>query len=90
MTLSVLNPVAQRAISASPVAPRLPGLRGRTLGLWWNRKFGGDTGLERIAEALVRRDGVTLHRESHPYPGPKTAIAAMAEAAGAVVGATGD
>jgi hypothetical protein len=90
MSLTVRNPVAKRALPASPISPRRRDLAGATLGLWWNRKFGGDIGLERIGEAFARRFDTRVHREYHPFPGPRTAIEQMAEAAGAVVGATGD
>jgi hypothetical protein len=88
--LTVRNPVATRARAASPISPRRRDLAGVTLGLWWNKKFGGDIGLERLAETFARRFDSRVHREYHPFPGPRSAIEQMAEAAGAVVGATGD
>ena len=55
--LHVLNPVAQTVEHKVDPAPRLDDLRGKTIGLYWNMKAGGDVALERVAELLTQRYG---------------------------------
>ena len=90
MTLTVRNPVAARALTPQPTAARPVGLDGRTLGLWWNQKFGGDVALERIGARLGVRFDMPLHREFSPFPAPKGTVASMADNASVVVGTTAD
>ncbi|MBI4337049.1 MAG: hypothetical protein HY683_04380 [Chloroflexi bacterium] len=53
--LEVLNPVAKPREQQLRMAPRLGGLEGKTIGLYWNMKAGGDAALERVVQALAAR-----------------------------------
>ena len=53
--LSVLNPVAEAKTEKVELAPRLTDLSGKTIGLLWNAKSGGDVLLEQNAELLKQR-----------------------------------
>ena len=53
--LEVLNPVAPSAVCSVTPAKRLDNLSGKTIGLYWNIKSGGDVALARIAQQLKRR-----------------------------------
>jgi len=52
MRLQVLNPVAQKVEKKGALAPRLPKLEGKHIGLYWNLKSGGDVALKRAGELL--------------------------------------
>ena len=51
----VMNPVARSVELQVELAPRLPDLKGKTVGLYWNMKAGGDVALDRTAELLKQR-----------------------------------
>jgi hypothetical protein len=54
--LEVLNPVGRVHVAERiPPAPRLSGLAGKRIALYWNGKSGGDLLLARIAERLRAR-----------------------------------
>ena len=53
--LRVLNPVAEAKPEKVELAPRLTDLKGKTIGLYWNAKSGGDILLEQNAELLRQR-----------------------------------
>jgi hypothetical protein len=53
--LEVLNPVAATVPHSVKSAPRLHGLEGATIGLYWNMKAGGDVALDRTEELLRQR-----------------------------------
>lgn len=53
--LGVLNPVAEVKKEKIEIAPRLPDLRGKTIGLYWNMKPGGDVMQEQTCELLKQR-----------------------------------
>ena len=55
MKLQVLNPVAQKVEEKGSLAPRLKGLEGKRIGLYWNFKAGGDAALKRAGELLKSR-----------------------------------
>jgi len=63
------TPPAERALT---LAPRLPDLRGRRVGLVENTKFNSDAILVRLGDRLAREHGVTVSRmirkrsPSHP------------------------
>ena len=61
MRLNVLNPVALKVEKKGASAPRLSKLEGELIGLYWNRKAGGDAALKRVDELLKAQ-----------YPGLKT------------------
>ena len=52
MKLHVLNPVAEKVEKKGSSAPRVTKLDGKTVGLYWNFKGGGDAALQRAAELL--------------------------------------
>jgi hypothetical protein len=53
--MCVSNPVAQVVTHQVQPAARPPSLEGKTVGLVWNLKAGGDIALERVAEQLRDR-----------------------------------
>ena len=56
--LTVFNPVSQEAEKTKiELSPRLSDLRGKTIGLFWNGKSGGDIMLGQIKELLNQRYG---------------------------------
>ena len=50
--LKILNPQATTAITPVGLASRVSDLSGRTIGLYWNMKAGGDVALEQTARFL--------------------------------------
>ena len=61
--IDVLNPVAVTKAESDDVelAPRLAELKGKTIGLFFNQKAGGDVLLEETAQLLQQRyDGITF------------------------------
>lgn len=94
--LKILNPQATTAITPVSLASRLPDLSGRTVGLYWNMKAGGDVALEQTARLLGERFPKAEFRH---YTGSVGAIMRhatpedterMARECDAVVGTTGD
>ncbi len=55
MKLVVANPVAESTVRSVAPARRVPDLNGRTVGLYWNIKAGGDKALDRTEIALRAR-----------------------------------
>ena len=58
-TLTIVNPVAvakqeTSAFKVFPIPARLAGLAGKTIGLFWNGKNGGQIALRRTRENLER------------------------------------
>ena len=53
--LRIINPQATTIIEAVKAAPRVDGLKGKRVGLYWNMKSGGDVALERTATLLAER-----------------------------------
>ncbi len=53
--LQILNPQASTAITPASLATRVSGLSGKTIGLYWNMKAGGDVALEQTAHFLGQR-----------------------------------
>lgn len=53
--LEILNPQASTVIEAIDPAPRLAELAGKSIGLWWNMKAGGNVALDRTAQILTQR-----------------------------------
>ena len=55
--LEILNPVAQLAADMGepqPAPKRPSSLQGARVGLYWNRKPGGNNALERVGQLLKR------------------------------------
>ena len=62
-SITVLNPVARTLEQSVKPAPRLAGLDGATIGLYWNMKAGGDAALDRAEHLLRQRyPGATFRR----------------------------
>ncbi|MDE3100653.1 MAG: hypothetical protein KGJ98_00295 [Chloroflexota bacterium] len=55
MKLVVANPVAESTVRSVPPAPRAGDLDGKTVGLYWNIKAGGDKALDRTERVLRAR-----------------------------------
>ncbi len=53
--LQIINPQASTVIESVKPAQRVAALQGKTIGLYWNMKAGGDVGLEQTAELLRKR-----------------------------------
>jgi hypothetical protein len=61
MDLRVLNPVATVKRNKFNLAPRLRDLSGKTVGLYWNGKPGGDMLLKHTSDLLTPRyPGITF------------------------------
>ncbi len=94
--LKILNPQATTAITPVSLASRISDLSGRTIGLYWNMKAGGDVALEHTARLLGER---FPRAEFRYYAGSVGAIMRhataedterMARECDVVVGTTGD
>ncbi len=94
--LSVLNPVADTKTEKIDLAPRLSDLSGKTIGLYWNGKSGGDVLLEQNMQLLKQRfSGLEIRNYMGAVgTGMRHATAeqveAMVKECDAVVGATAD
>ena len=92
--LEVLNPVAQLAsqLGEPPPVPKRPGsLDGLRLGLYWNRKPGGNYALERVAELLKERHpGLESRMYDARRPIPENLMRQIGSECDVVVGATAD
>lgn len=55
VSLEVLNPVAEKRRHHVPPAPRPTDLKGKTIGLYWNLKAGGDVALDAVQGLLGKR-----------------------------------
>ena len=55
VNLEVLNPVADAKPEKIELAPKQPDLSGKTVGLFFNQKPGGDILLEHTAELVKQR-----------------------------------
>jgi len=54
-SLQILNPTAILRYSPLPPAKRLPDLKNKKIGLYWNHKARGNIALERVKELLTER-----------------------------------
>jgi hypothetical protein len=88
--LTVRNPVAELNTEPTPRAPRLSSLEGVDLGLWWNKKIGGEVALEWLGTELARQFSVQPHRFYDSFPAHRGMTDRAAAGSRAVVGATGD
>ncbi len=92
--LIVLNPVAQMASElGEPLSTQQrPGsLKGCRVGLYWNRKQGGNFALERVGELLQQRNpGVETHLYHSRRPISDDLIREIRTSCDVVVGATAD
>jgi hypothetical protein len=92
--LVVLNPVAQLAseLGEPPPVPQRPRtLEGRRVGLYWNRKPGGNFALDRVGELLQQRyPGMETHFYNARRPISDEIIRDIKASCDVVVGATAD
>jgi hypothetical protein len=88
--ISVRNPVAEPAVQHHPLAPRVDTLDGKRLGLWWNKKVGGQFALEWFAAQLAALHQVVSTPFYGRYPALPSFITECAEASEIVIGTTGD
>jgi hypothetical protein len=61
----LLDPTSERVLAVRPLAPRVPTLAGRTVGLLDISKPRGDVFLDRLAELLAAR-GAVVRRYAKP------------------------
>ena len=94
--LEILNPVAAIAKRSATAAPRPKSLAGKTLGLFWNNKVGGNTALRAVAERLRKRHPTLEFKEyqgsvgsSNRYMTPHD-LAQISSECDIVVGSTAD
>jgi hypothetical protein len=88
--LQVRNPVAELNSKPTPRAARAKTLDAIDLGLWWNKKIGGEVALEFYGDELRHQFGVATHQLYDSFPAHKGMTDRAAEVADAVIGATGD
>ena len=92
--LMVLDPVAQLAseLGEPPPMPQRPRtLEGSRVGLYWNRKQGGNFALERVGELLQQRyPGVETHLYNGRRPISEELIREIRASCDVVVGSTAD
>ena len=55
MRFQIMSPAADRVDFKVPPAPRLPGLEGKTIGLYNNMTGGADIAVERVASRISQR-----------------------------------
>ncbi len=53
--LEILNPLGKTVVERTPLAPRLPTLINKRIGLFWNSKGGGDIAMRTIGDQLEKR-----------------------------------
>ncbi len=90
-SLEILSPVAEQDDRAFAPSSRLDSLAGKTIGLAWNRKPGGNVAVGRVANYLEREyPDVRLLRFDDDIPfGPET-IERIVEQCDGVIGTTAD
>jgi hypothetical protein len=73
--MDVMNPVADTVRYEVSPASRPASLRGKTVGLVWNLKSGGDVALEHIAKLLNQRfEGMRFRRFDGAFGGYRVAL----------------
>jgi hypothetical protein len=92
--LVVLNPVSQLSSELGeppPIPSRPHTLAEHRVGLYWNRKQGGNFALERVGELLQQRyPGIETHFYNARRPIPEDLIRDIKASCDVVVGATAD
>lgn len=91
--LRVLNPeaVSQGDLKIFPPAPRPPTLDGKTIGLLWNDKRGGDVALLKLGKLIQQRyKDVKLVHYQGPRGYPKSLLEKAFEECDVFLGSTGD
>ena len=93
MPITVVNPTSQGEAAVQRLAPPLPSLEGRLVGLLDNGKANSDRLLERIEAILRERHGVRefIRRRKPDFSRPAPpALLAELSACDALITATGD
>lgn len=96
VSLEVLNPVAKLSTQEVTFASRLGDLSGKTIGLLWNNKPGGDTVNQFTAELLAERFSGTRFRNYYGSMGIDVRhvtaedVNKMAKECDAIVGSVAD
>ena len=92
--LMVMDPVAQLAAELGqfePAADRPRSIEGRRVGLYWNRKPGGNWALERVGKMISDRfSGAEAEFFDARRPIPEDVVADIRARCDVVVGATAD
>ena len=92
--LMVMDPVAQLAAELgqfAPAAARPRSIERQRVGLYWNRKPGGNWALEHVGELLTARfPGAEAHFYDARRPIPEDVVADIRARCDVVVGATAD
>ncbi|MSQ53118.1 MAG: hypothetical protein EXR28_14670 [Betaproteobacteria bacterium] len=89
--LKVLNPVARTERPKIPSAPRPEDLSGKTVGLYWNGKYGGDTLLAQSSDLLRQKyDGIQFRNYGPKDLGAGSQYDELAKTCHAVIQASGD
>jgi hypothetical protein len=90
--LNVLNPRGERdALPAQGLSPRLPGLDGKKIGLYWNGKPDGDYFWDTIESLLKKKyPAATVLRFNGPGDIGETLAAKMAKEVDAFLYGVGD
>jgi len=91
-TLRVFNPVATKAPLHVPGAKRLDTLNGKTVGLLWNGKPGGDVALNVLEGLLKERypDVKFWRSDWYSYPFTDAQHEKIKQHCDAAIGTTGD
>ena len=93
-TLVVLDPTAPPRELRHSMAPRLPDLRGRSVGFLWNSKPNGDILFARLEELLGQKYEITSamyrRKPTASIPAETLALEELAAGADAVVVGLGD
>lgn len=89
--LKIINPVAAQDDRSFPTAARATSFEGKTLGLAWNGKPGGNVALERLAQSIQERhEGLKVLKFYDDIPFGRETIDMCIAKADLVVGSTGD
>ncbi len=88
--LEVLNPLSKAELTRSPLAPRLPDLSNKRIGLFWNGKGGGDVALRTIGDQLEKRFPGAKAELIHGHQHAAKDVMDKAKSFDAVVGGVAD
>ena len=91
---TVLHPAAEDVAEQHKLAPRLPSLWGKTVGLIDNHKKNADVYLEELGRLLQERYGVarlvTYRKDSQSIPTPDAVLDQLAAACDAIIHGVAD
>jgi hypothetical protein len=91
---TVLHPAAEEVAEQHKLAPRLPSLRGMTVGLIDNHKKNADVYLEELGRLLHARYGVarlvTYRKDSQSIPTPDAVLDQLTAACDAIIHGVAD